>query len=234
MIHVVYQEGWDVDFSQISELNFCSSLLQVHSSVDQEQSLSSLIKSLIDRALLSFDEDKSLKGFLAFSDSESNTLTPFSVTSHYCIKVIRCSLRGEVQMIVSPIYHLGLDYPEVYQHREGKALDPNAMLGLVEIIHHAESMDDEPVNESCDGHMYCYGIDAGVAFKNSPVAHNRDINLQLLTFDDCVLATFQSNGQVSTQSLPLDEVLLNDSQLCFSKFSDHSLAFSHAIVKAAH
>ena len=233
MIHVVYQEGWDLDFSQTSEVNFCSSLLQTRSSVNQEPSLNLFIKSLISRALLSFDEDKSLKGFLAFSDADTKTLTPFSVTSHYCIKVIRCSLRGEVKMVVSPIYHLGLDYPEVYQHREGKALDPNAMLGLVEIMNHAESIDGQLTDGNCDGHLFCYGIDAGVAFKDSPVAHNRDIDLQLLTFDDCILATFQSNGQVSTQSLSLEAELLSDSHLCFSAPSAHSLAFSHAIVKSA-
>ena len=201
VIHLVYQQGWDEGLSHHGEGALFLALPSQSQFFDSNISLSKKAQYLIDLSLRTFDDDQSLKGFLAFSDCEKQGLTPFSVTSHYCVKVLSCSLQGDVQLSVSPIYHLGLDYPEVYQHQQGKELDPSAMLGLIEVVNHARSQEYPNGEQTCDGHLFCYGIDAGIAFNESPVPHNRSMSLQLSIFEDCVLATFMQNGQVSTQTL---------------------------------
>ena len=211
MIHLIYQPGWDSELKQDSQINFCSRIPHAYPSY-LHLTLPELVHHVIDQALIAFDDAKSLKGFLAFSDADSGSLTPFSVTSHYCIRVLHCSLQGAVRLSVSPIYHLGLDYPEVYQHREGKSLDPKAMLGVVEITGHEKSINHQFQTDGCDGHLFRYGIDAGVAFKDSSIEHNRAMNLKLALFEDCLLSTFHSKGQVSSQTLLLEEVMSHEEQ----------------------
>ncbi len=208
MIHLIYQNDWDVALPQGDDAHVCSTF-QRHNQAAVGQSVSSSAQDLINMSLRTFDDNQSLKGFLAFSDSENQSLTPFSVTSHYCVKVLSCSLEGVVMLSVSPIYHLGLDYPEVYQNQKGRQLDPSAMLGLIEVVSHNKTAEQPIPEHDCDGHLFCYGIDAGVVFKESPIPHNRAMSLQLSVFEDCVLATFQQNEQVSTQTLTWDDESLD-------------------------
>ena len=192
MIHIVYQEGWSAAFSSDAEVHFCSALLR-DGMLSMLGGVDAALQRLINKSLTVFDDDLSLKGLLTFSDCEARTLGPFSVTSHFHMKVINVSLHGGVQLNVSPIYHLGLDYPDAYQRRQGKSLDPAAILGLVEVEN----------SESC---LYHYGIDAGVVFADNAVEHNKQIELQLSVFQDCLQATIHCQGQVSTQTVPLDEL----------------------------
>jgi len=194
MLHTIFSPDWYSGFVD-SDSIACSKLNNI---LFQNQKTSlECMEFVVTNALRSFDQDNSLKGLSAYSEDVSQKVSPFLVTEHFCIRVLEISHGNVINLNISPVYHLNLDYPEMYHQQYGKELDPSAVLGLIKMQSEAD-LDNSA--------MFRYGIDLGIAFADSPVIHNHAAQLVLRADDyklDAVLSCLQN---VSMQVLSLDSL----------------------------
>jgi len=125
-------------------------------------------------------------------------VSPFIATHDYCIKVKRCKEEDTVETNISPIYHLGLEYPDHYKIKHGKHLDKTAIVGLIE----------KPVAGTLPpGHTcYSYGVDAGILFQNSSIPHNKTLDLKLQKIPEGILASLSCDTQTSSLTISWKEI----------------------------
>jgi hypothetical protein len=154
----------------------------------------------IKRVIGIFDSKDYLYGL--FQAMNYAGVSPFIATHDYCIKVLYCNEEGTLEMNVSPIYHLGLEYPDDYKTKHGKQLDEDAVIGLLE----------KPAAGTLPpGHTaYAYGVDAGILFKDSDISHNKKLTLQLEEIHDGVLVTLSCENQTTSAAIGWSEIGLNN------------------------
>ncbi len=159
-----------------------------------EKSLSiniQLVQKIIENIMRNFDTSDCLYGF--FHAMSNSGVSPFIATHDYCAKVSTCDRLGNVTINISPIYHLGLDYPEDYKNKHGRALDQEAVIGLLET---------PVVGTLPPGHTaYSYGIDAGILFKDSKIPHNTKAELKLEEIPEGLLATLSCDKETTSKTL---------------------------------
>ncbi len=155
-----------------------------------------LVQKIIEKIIRSFDTSDTLYGL--FQIMSQSGVSPFIATHDYCVKVFSCDRFGHVKMNISPIYHLGLEYPDNYKRQHDKDLDQEAIIGLLET---------PVVGTLPPGHTaYSYGIDAGVLFKNSKISHNKALELRMEEIPEGLLATLNCNGQTTSSTLSWESI----------------------------
>lgn len=158
---------------------------------DQTDNIPKLARIIIEKILNSFDKDDCIYGLFSALGQAESRINPFIVTHNYCIKVENCSLSGEIIFNISPIYHLGPDYLEQHRDRYGAEVDENAILGLIEL-----SAQELPPSEH---RTFRLGIDAGIAFKESKIPHNKKLSLQLNTVNAGIMANLHCETQTTAK-----------------------------------
>lgn len=155
-------------------------------------SLSELACSLFQLTMNHFHEDLSLLGlFRLLKYTNHHRISPFIASQRYCIKVQSITQDGQYTFNISPIYYLGPDYPDHYESRTGDAFDQSAIIGLVRSTNN--------INEPATFNL---GIDAGIAFKDAPVAHNKIMTLALSCGAKGMIANLSCEDHVTTKVLP--------------------------------
>lgn len=155
-----------------------------------------VVQKIIEKILRTFDVKDCLYGF--FQAMSSSVVSPFVATHDYCIKVNECDPLGHVTMNISPIYHLGLEYPNHYKNKHGKDLEQEAIIGLLET---------PVVGTLPPGHTaYSYGIDAGILFKDSKLSHNKKMELTIEEIHKGLLVTLNCENETTSTTLSWDDV----------------------------
>lgn len=158
-------------------------------------------QKIIEKILYYFDTKDYLYGL--FQAMNYSGVSPFIATHDYCVKILHCNRFGTVEMNISPIYHLGLEYPDDYRTKHGKGLAQDAVIGLLA----------KPAAGTLPpGHTsYSYGVDAGVLFKDSDIVHNKQLTLKLKEIREGLLVTLSYENQTSSTTLSWDDVGIHDS-----------------------
>jgi hypothetical protein len=160
-----------------------------------KQSLGEFTKTIIQFIFNNLDADKTLIGlFRLIKFANKHRISPFLATQDYCVKVLAAHPDGKVALNISPIYHLGPEYPEYYKEKQGVDLNNDAIIGLLEI--------DTPDPEKPS--MFNLGIDAGIAFEEAKISHNKHMNLIIQLADDGILATLHCEGQSTSKIFTWD------------------------------
>jgi len=186
-------QGWNADFLQ--EKPFISELLN---QINPASSLTEiqLVQKIIEKVIRAFDAKDCLYGI--FQAMSNHRVSPFVATHDYCVRVNTCDQFGNVQMNISPIYHLGLDYPNNYKTKHGKDLDQEAIIGLLET---------PVVGTLPPGHTaYSYGVDAGILFRDSKISHNKNMEIKLEEIHEGLLVTLSCDNQTTSTTLSWEDV----------------------------
>lgn len=192
VITMKFLQGWN---SGLQEKPFLSEL-SARINITTTNSTDQLVQKIIERTLRAFDNKDCLYGI--FQAMSQQGVSPFIATHDYCVRVTTCDECGNVHMNISPIYHLGLDYPEDYKSKHGKALDQDAIIGLLET---------PVVGTLPPGHTaYSYGVDAGVLFKDSKIPHNKSMALKLEEISEGMLVTLSCDNQTTSTTLSWEDV----------------------------
>jgi len=197
MISYKYIDGWD---EEITVANLRSLLQAANSKTDAEAAgdvnkthLANSTFHIIKKVLNTFDKDRSLHGLFSALDISQNRVSPFLASHDYCIKVKSYSSQGEIKLNISPIYRLGLEYPQAHAVQNGSELDKEAIIGLM------ENTPEMPID---DKHTtYSLGIDAGVAFASSSISHNKEMTLHFNVLQDGVQACLSCENQAMSKML---------------------------------
>lgn len=171
-------------------LSTCAALqLIAQKDAAKYESLPEFMKTMTQFILNNFDTDNTLFGFFQLMKlSNNHQISPFIATHDYCIKVLSATPNGKLSLNISPIYHLGPDYPEYYEKKQGKELNKEAIIGLVTPTLHSE----EPFK-------FNLGIDAGIAFNQQPGSHNKQMTLEITIIDEGVLAALSCEKQTTSK-----------------------------------
>ena len=162
----------------------------------EHESLADFIKTVTQFILNNFDVDNTLFGFFQLMKlSNNHQISPFVATHDYCIKILSATSNGKITLNISPIYHLGPDYPEYYEKKQGKALNQEAIIGLVTSTTHS----DAPFR-------FNLGIDAGIVFNLKPDSHNKKMLLELTLIDEGILAALSCEGQATSKVFTWDHL----------------------------
>jgi hypothetical protein len=162
-----------------------------------EQPTSEFARTIIQFIINKLDADKTLTGlFRLIKFANKHRISPFLATQDYCVKILSIDTNGKVELNISPIYHLGPEYPEYYKEKQGKDLNREAIIGLLEI----ETPDPDKPSK------FNLGIDAGIAFSQAKISHNKRMNLDIQLIDDGILATLQCEEQSTSKVFSWDEM----------------------------
>ncbi len=205
MIKYKYSDGWNKGIQ--NSARFCEKKQQCYTPNNQSLptlcalqlllmnkpqancELHSFVTMIAQYILNSFDADKTFVGlFRLIEFANKNYISPFLATQDYCIKILNCSLEGQIQLNISPIYHFGPEYPEDYKTKEGKELAKEAIIGLL-------SDDSDPSNPS----TFNVGIDAGIVFEYATISHNKTMTLAINLLDDGIMANLHCEGQATSR-----------------------------------
>lgn len=156
---------------------------------------------LIRRCLNTFANDGSLYGLFSLISSTNQLVSPFTATHDYHIRILHCNLQGSITLNISPIYRLGPEYPDHYRRQHGKDLDQDAILGLL-------TNPDDVMAKQYDQQPFTLGIDAGVAFKDSHIAHNKTLLMQFEFSPNKIGVSLQSDGQAMAKTFSQVELAL--------------------------
>lgn len=186
MITVKFLTGWNAHLTSKS-LNIEFTNMQMKPA---------LFQSVLTKVLNFFDARDYFYGL--FQAMTYSGVSPFIATHDYCIKILHIDHYGTVEMNISPIYHLGLEYPEDYKTKHGKALDQDAVIGLLE---------KPTAGTMAPGHTsYSYGVDAGILFKDSDISHNKQLTLKVDEIRDGMLVTLRCENQTSSTTISWNDV----------------------------
>lgn len=154
------------------------------------QDLNNFTQTIVQFILNNLDADKTLIGlFRLIKFANKHRISPFLATHDYCIKVLKLNKNGTLTLNISPIYHLGPEYPEYYKEKQGVALNREAILGLLEI----DTPDPEKPSK------FNLGIDAGIAFSQAKIPHNKSMELSIQIIDDGILASIKCEEQSTSK-----------------------------------
>lgn len=204
MITYKYAKDWSLAlndkknlFSDNGGLSTCAALQMIaQKSAAQYETLCEFMKTVTQFILNNFDVDNTLFGFFQLMKlSDNRQISPFVATHDYCVKILSISPEGRISLNISPIYHLGPDYPEYYEKKQGKKLNQEAIIGLLTSISYSEM--------PC---RFNLGIDAGIAFNQNPSSHNKQMNLEITLVDEGILATLSSEGQTTSKVFTWDHL----------------------------
>lgn len=167
--------------------------LNVHllDSEDLTQNTSKLAQHILQKILSQYDSDDCIYGLFSALSQAKNRVSPFIATHSYCAKIYSCATNGQIHFTVSPIYHLGPDYPEQYKRKYGTEIDQNAIIGLIQTQDNDFDISSQPT--------FAIGIDAGIIFKHSKIPHNRDMLLELNAVDDGIMANLSCESQITSK-----------------------------------
>jgi hypothetical protein len=173
MIKFTYDKNWNVE-SKTSAL------------VDLGDSA-----GIVEKILSLYDAEDCIYGLFSALARIDRRVSPFIATHNYCMRLEGISDDGIMSINASPIYHLGPEYPNEYKEKHGTELDKEAIVGLIELptgdlTHQAHK-------------TFSLGIDAGIVFKGSRIAHNKKLNLVLKDLGDGVFATLSCESQTTSK-----------------------------------
>ena len=204
MVTIKFLTGWNahlISKSQKIEL-------------DDFQVKSNDFPKIVEKIVRYFDTKDYFYGL--FQAMNYSGVSPFSATHDYCLKVLHCDRNGTLEMNISPIYHLGLEYPESYKTKHGKDLDQDAVIGLLT----KPSAGTLPPEHT----SYSYGVDAGVLFKDSSISHNKKMTLKIEQIVQGLLVTLTCEKQTSSTTMSWLEVgLQKPSKLKIVRLSDEKI-----------
>lgn len=146
---------------------------------------------IVEKILSLYDAEDCIYGLFSALVRTDRRVSPFIATHNYCMRLEAISNEGVMEINASPIYHLGPEYPNEYKEKHGTELDKDAIVGLIELpagdlTHQAHK-------------TFSLGIDAGIVFKNSPIAHNKKLNLTLKDLGDGIFATLSCESQTTSK-----------------------------------
>lgn len=157
-------------------------------------------QTLIQFILNNLDADKTLQGlFRLIKFAHKHRISPFLATHDYCVKVLSITSNGHIKLNISPIYHLGPEYPEYYKEKQGEDLNRDAIIGLIEI--------DTPDPEKPS--TFNLGIDAGIAFKQAKIPHNIRMDLEIQLTDDGIVASLSCEEQSTSKVFTWEQMGLS-------------------------
>lgn len=155
-----------------------------------EQSCREFTETIIQFVINRLNTEKALQGlFRLVKFANKYSISPFLATQDYCVKILDITSNGHVQLNISPIYHLGPEYPEYYKEKEGKDLNRDAIIGLIEM--------DTPDPEKPS--TFNLGIDAGIAFQQAKIPHNIRMDLFIQLTDDGIIANLSCEDQSTSK-----------------------------------
>lgn len=150
-----------------------------------------LAQHTIQKIMDNYDADDCIFGLFSALSQAKSRISPFIATHNYCVTILSCTPTGEIVFNVSPIYHLGPEYPEQYRQQHGMALDENAIIGLT------QTPVKDPYN--FEPRTFSLGIDAGIVFKNSTIPHNKLMTLCLKTVENGLMANLSCETQTTSR-----------------------------------
>ncbi len=177
--------------------SFRSLQLMASSNPYCHETLIQFTSTIIQFIMNHFDSDKTLTGlFRLIKFTNKHRICPFLATHDYCIKILNIEANGSVAMNISPIYQLGPDYPEHYERHQGKVLNKDAIIGL---LNSDQINPEEPTT-------FNLGIDAGIAFSQAKISHNKRMTLNINLIDEGIIATLQCEGQTTSRVFNWDDL----------------------------
>ena len=205
MITYKYAKDWSLALDDKTKLlhdngalSTCAALQIIAQKNSAEyETLCEFMKTVTQFILNNFDADNTLFGFFQLLKlSDNHQISPFIATHDYCIKILLIHSDGSLILNISPIYHLGPDYPEYYEKKQGKKLNQEAIIGLLTTsTAHSEA--------PC---RFNLGIDAGIAFNQNPNSHNKQMNLDITLIDEGILATLSCEAQTTSKVFTWDHL----------------------------
>ncbi len=190
MIKYTYSKNYQKTLSKTSKCTFKALQMMADFGHKENQPCHEFTKTMIQFIINHFDADKTLVGlFRLIKFSNKNRISPFLATQDYCVKVLSLDTQGNVELNISPIYHLGPEYPEYYKNKQGKELNRDAIIGLLEI---GTPDPDKPST-------FNLGIDAGIAFAQATIPHNKSMQLSIQIIDNGIVATLQCEEQSTSK-----------------------------------
>ena len=173
------------------------------------QTDSEFTQTIIQYVINQLDADKTLQGlFRMIKFANKHSISPFLATQDYCIKVLSVATDGHVGLNISPIYHLGPEYPDYYKEKQGKDLNRDAIIGLIEI----DTPDPDKPSK------FNLGIDAGIAFQQAKIPHNVEMELYIQLTDDGIVASLSCEEQSTSKVFTWEQIGLSST----TPFADHS------------
>lgn len=218
MIKYKYVAGWDANLKKNTTqkpTDTISALCELHVMSDKNKNARTkktpeFITTLVQFMMNTFDTDKTLLGlFRLIKYLNKHQISPFLATHDYCVSVLSASMEGAIELNISPIYHLGPEYPDYYEQKAGKALEKEAIIGLRDI---KQPDPDSPGT-------FDLGIDAGIAFKNASIPHNKNMTLNISLVDEGVMASLQCEGQATSRVFIWDEIGVSSSTPHYDLYS---------------
>ena len=200
MLDFTYCHGWDKTLINDKRKNNTMDLLLDCARINK-LAPEDFMQRLIIEGFNVFDADDSLYGLFNALRMSHNAISPFIATHDYSIKILTASMSGEINASISPIYHLGPDFIEQYKTKNGEELDNNAIIGLI------SPGNNLPINSR---KSYSLGIDAGLAFKNSKISHNKTVLLTISQARDGLFVCLNCESQTTSKALPWELLQLQD------------------------
>lgn len=180
MIKYTYSNDWDAALSNLSVINTKNA------------------QFVIEKIINNYGADDCIYGLFSAVSKADRRVAPFIATHNYCMRVDCITGDGQVDINVSPIYHLGPEYPNEYKEKHGTDLDKEAIIGLIELpagdlTHQAHK-------------TFSLGIDAGIVFEKSKIPHNKKMSLMLKQLDSGLMATLSCDTQTTSKMFTWEEL----------------------------
>lgn len=156
-----------------------------------EPELMTFTKRVLEHIIDTYDNSNILVGLLCYA--RGHTISPFRATRDFCVKVLSTDHNDCVLLNISPVYHLGPEYPEYHKQKEGTDLSREAIIGLIETRSTKQDEEEE------DHTRFSLGIDAGIAFKNARIPHNKSLSLYLSPAENGIIANLHCEGQATAK-----------------------------------
>lgn len=201
MLDFTYYRDWDkhLKLYKARQDTIASLLLECASINDLK--LDSLLKHVIQTGFYLFDSDDSLYGLFNALRMSHKLISPFIATHDYSVKIIKASLSGKIETTISPIYHLGPDFAEQYKTKTGTALDDKAIIGLI-------TPSTSPNYNARKA--YSLGIDAGVAFPQAKISHNKKLTMTIkATKNEELFICLNCESQITSKILAWKDLQLH-------------------------
>jgi hypothetical protein len=156
-------------------------------------------KQLIQKTLNIYDEEGCLYGLFSALCQAKHRISPFIATHNYSVTTLSCSTAYLIRMNVSPIYHLGPEYPEQHRQTYGAEIEQG---GIVELF-----------DSHSGARPFTLGIDAGIAFKHSPISHNKEMQIQFEFLMDGVITTLSCEDQTTFKKITWEQLEIPEDNL---------------------
>lgn len=156
------------------------------------------IETLTQKILMLFEADDCIFGLFSALVHTDRRVSPFIATRNYCMRLETISSEGILTINASPIYYLGPEYPNEYEEKHGIELEKEAIVGLIEL---------PPAQGTDQAHKtFSLGIDAGIVFKDSKIAHNQKLKLSLKKLEEGMFATLSCDSQTTSKMFTWEQL----------------------------